>query len=108
MSKKVKMIFPVPLNDATRPLVEAQLPPAFCRPDIEVAFVSAGRGMTLADSYYDMALMEMADYQHESVACLSGLTIAGSGSESRRGHLQDLRTFPGPGACAEQVALPMA
>lgn len=60
MSKKVKMIFPVPLNEATRPMVEAQLPPAFCRPDIHVSFVGAGQVMTLADSYYDMTLMEIA------------------------------------------------
>lgn len=41
-------------------MVEAQLPPAFCRPDIHVTFVGAGQVMTLADSYYDMTLMEMA------------------------------------------------
>ena len=60
MSKKVKMIFPVPMSEATRPMVEAQLPPGVRRPDIEVEFVGAGRVMTLADSYYDMAIMEMA------------------------------------------------
>ncbi len=60
MSKRIKMIFPVPMSEATRPLVESQLPVAMLRPDIEVSFVGAGQVMTLADSYYDMALMELA------------------------------------------------
>jgi allantoin racemase len=60
MSKRVKMIFPVPMSEATRPLVESQLPASLARPDIEVEFVGAGQVMTLADSYYDMAIMEQA------------------------------------------------
>lgn len=60
MSKRIKMIFPVPMSEATRPLVESQLPACLLRPDIEVDFVGAGQVMTLADSYYDMALMEQA------------------------------------------------
>ncbi|MCV2219538.1 aspartate/glutamate racemase family protein [Thauera sp. Sel9] len=60
MSKKIRMIFPVPMSEATRPLVESQLPPGVRRPDIDVEFVGAGRTMTLADSYYDLAIMEMA------------------------------------------------
>ena len=60
MSKRIKMIFPVPMSDATRALVQSQLPLALQRPDIEVSFVGAGQVMTLADSYYDMALMEKA------------------------------------------------
>lgn len=34
--KRIKMIFPVPMSEATRPLVESQLPPGIQRPDIEV------------------------------------------------------------------------
>lgn len=60
MKKRIKMIFPVPMSEATRPLVESQLPPDLVRDDIEVVFVGAGQVMTLADSYYDMAIMEMA------------------------------------------------
>lgn len=58
--KRIKMIFPVPMSEATRPLVESQLPAALLRADIDVSFVGAGRVMTLADSYYDMAIMEAA------------------------------------------------
>lgn len=60
MKKRIKMIFPVPMSEATRPLVESQLPASLVRDDIEVSFVGAGQVMTLADSYYDMAIMELA------------------------------------------------
>lgn len=60
MKKRIKMIFPVPMSEATRPLVESQLPAGLVRDDIEVVFVGAGQVMTLADSYYDMAIMELA------------------------------------------------
>lgn len=59
MSKRIKVIFPVPLNEHTREMVEAQLPPELIRPEFEVEFVGSKRLMTLADSYYDMAIMEM-------------------------------------------------
>lgn len=62
-TKKIKVIFPVPMSEATRPLVESQLPPELIRPGIEVSFVGAGQVMTLADSYYDMAIMEQAVIQ---------------------------------------------
>jgi allantoin racemase len=60
MTKRIKMIFPVPMSEETRPLVESQLPASLLRDDIEVSFVGAGRVMTLAESYYDMAIMELA------------------------------------------------
>lgn len=60
MKKRIKMIFPVPMSEATRPLVESQLPESMVRDDIVVSFVGAGRIMTLADSFYDMAIMEAA------------------------------------------------
>lgn len=60
MKKRIKMIFPVPMSEATRPLVESQLPDSMVRDDIDVSFVGAGQVMTLADSFYDMAIMEAA------------------------------------------------
>lgn len=62
-NKKIKMIFPVPMSAATRPMVESQLPETLIRPGIEVSFVGAGQVLTLADSYYDMAIMEHAVIQ---------------------------------------------
>lgn len=60
MKKRIKMIFPVPMSESTRALVESQLPKALLRDDINVSFVGAGQQLTLADSYYDMAIMEHA------------------------------------------------
>lgn len=59
MSKRIKIIFPVPMNDATRTMVESQIPPQFIRPGYEVEFVGSSGLMTLANSYYDMSIMEM-------------------------------------------------
>lgn len=108
MSKKVKMIFPVPMSDATRPMVEAQLPAGFRRPDIEVEFVGAGRVMTLADSYYDMAIMEMAVIEAGMRAEAEGFdavcinTVSDSGLAALRARL----SIPvlGPGQSSFYVA----
>ena len=59
MAKKIKIIFPTPMNEHTREMVESQLPPEFIRPGFEVEFAGSKRLMTLASSYYDMAIMEM-------------------------------------------------
>lgn len=91
--KRIKMIFPVPFSDATRPLVESQLPPSLVRQDIEVSFVGAGQLMTLADSYYDMAIMELsvieAGMQAESegfdAVCIN--TMSDSGLSALRSRL---------------------
>lgn len=58
--KRIKMIFPVPMSEETRGMVESQLPHELIRPDIDVEFVGAGQVSTLTDSYYDMAIAEMA------------------------------------------------
>ncbi len=59
MSRRIKVIIPIPLGEHTRALVESQLPAELVRPGFEVEFVGSNRLATLADSYYDMAIMEM-------------------------------------------------
>lgn len=59
-SKRVKIIFPVPLSENTRELVEAQIPPEMIGDQFSVEFVGSGEIVSMADSYYDMQLMEMA------------------------------------------------
>lgn len=104
MSKKVKMIFPVPMSEATRPMVEAQLPPGVRRPDIVVEFVGAGRVMTLADSYYDMAIMEMAMIEAGMRAEAEGFdavcinTVSDSGLAALRARLSIPVLAPGQSA----------
>ncbi|MBS0367848.1 MAG: hydrogenase expression protein HupH [Proteobacteria bacterium] len=108
MGKRVKMIFPVPMSEATRPMVESQLPPEFRRSDIDVSFVGAGSTMTLADSYYDMAIMELAVIQAGIQAEEEGFdavcinTVSDSGLAALRARL----TIPvlSPGQSAFHVA----
>lgn len=91
--KRVKMIFPVPMSEATRPLVESQLPAHLQRPDIEVCFVGAGQVLSLADSYYDMALMEQAVIaaglraEEEGFAAVCINTVSDSGLAALRSRL---------------------
>ena len=108
MGKRVKMIFPVPMSEATRPMVESQLPPEFRRSDIDVSFVGAGSTITLADSYYDMAIMELAVIQAGIQAEEEGFdavcinTVSDSGLAALRARL----TIPvlSPGQSAFHVA----
>ncbi|MCL2657115.1 MAG: aspartate/glutamate racemase family protein [Betaproteobacteria bacterium] len=105
MSKKrVKMIFPVPLSDATRAMVESQLPAEFQRPDIEVTFVGAGRVSTLTDTYYDMAIAEMAVIEAGMCAQDEGFdavcinTVSDSGLNALRSRLRIPVLSPGQSA----------
>lgn len=104
MGKRVKMIFPVPMSEATRPMVESQLPPEFRRSDIDVSFVGAGNTITLADSYYDMAIMEMAVIQAGIQAQEDGFdavcinTVSDSGLAALRSRLSIPVLAPGQSA----------
>lgn len=104
MGKRVKMIFPVPMSEATRPMVESQLPPEFRRSDIDVSFVGAGNTITLADSYYDMAIMEMAVIQAGIQAEQDGFdavcinTVSDSGLAALRSRLAIPVLSPGQSA----------
>ena len=101
MKKRIKMIFPVPMGEATRPLVESQLPASLMRPDIDVSFVGAGQVMTLADSYYDMALMELAvieagiKAEEEGYDAVCVNTVSDSGLSALRSRLSIPVLAPG-------------
>lgn len=101
MRKRIKMIFPVPMSEATRPLVESQLPASLVRADIDVSFVGAGQVMSLADSYYDMAIMEAAVIQagvkaeEEGYDALCINTVSDSGLAALRSRLSIPVLAPG-------------
>lgn len=111
MSKRVKMIFPVPMSEATRSLVESQLPAELQRPDIEVSFVGAGRVSTLADSYYDMAVMEQAVIEagiraeEEGFDALCINTVSDSGLAALRSRLSIPVLAPGQSSFLMACAL---
>ncbi|WP_322061829.1 aspartate/glutamate racemase family protein [Paraburkholderia sp. J63] len=104
MSKRIKMIFPVPLSDATRGMVESQLPPEYRRDDIEVSFVGAGQVLTLTDTYYDMAIAELAvieaglhaEEEGFDAVCIN--TVSDSGLNALRSRLSIPVLSPGQSA----------
>ena len=111
MRKRIKMIFPVPMSEATRPMVESQLPASLLRADIEVCFVGAGQVTTLADSYYDMALMEQAVIEagiraeEEGFDALCINTVSDSGLAALRSRLSIPVLAPGQSAFHMACAL---
>lgn len=60
MNRRIKVIFPVPGDERVVQMFAAQLPSELIRPGFEVQFVGSKQSYTLAESYYDMAIMEMA------------------------------------------------
>ncbi|MCC7411168.1 MAG: hydrogenase expression protein HupH [Gammaproteobacteria bacterium] len=108
MSKRIKMIFPVPMTEHTREMVESQVPPELIRPGFEVQFVGSKRLMSLANSYYDLSVMEMivleagmqAEAEGFDAVCIN--TVSDSALYSLRSRL----TIPviSPGQSAFHVA----
>lgn len=58
MGRKIRIIFPAPLNEHTRGLVESQVPAEYVRPEFEAEFVGSGGLASLAGSYYDSYIMD--------------------------------------------------
>lgn len=109
MADRIRMIFPVPLSAATRALIESQVPPALVNsPRFEVEFVGSKRLMTLADSYYDLYVMESicleaglaAEAQGCAAVCIN--TVSDSALYALRSRLE----IPvlGPGLAAYHTA----
>ncbi|MEQ8387754.1 MAG: aspartate/glutamate racemase family protein [Alphaproteobacteria bacterium] len=106
--KRVKIIFPVPLNEHTRGMVEPQIPPEMVRPEFEIEFVGSKGLMSLASSYYDMLIMEMIVFEaglkseEEGFDCVCINTVSDSALAALRSRL----TIPviGPGQSAFHTA----
>lgn len=63
MAKRIKMIFPVPLNEHTRGMVEPQIPASMIPDGVEIEWVGSSRLMSMADSYYETLIMEMIVFE---------------------------------------------
>tara|TARA_R110002096_G_scaffold106622_7_gene234257 strand:- start:850 stop:1602 length:753 start_codon:yes stop_codon:yes gene_type:complete len=108
MHKRIKLIFPVPMNEQTRGMVEAQIPPALIGPQFTVEFAGSERLMTLADSHYDLFIMDSivleagmrAEQEGFDAVCIN--TVSDSALAALRSRL----TIPviGPGIAAFHVA----
>ena len=108
MTHRIKVIFPVPMSDATRAAIETQIPPEFVGPNFECQFVGSKRLMTLADSYYDLYIMDTivieagiaAEEEGCAAVCIN--TVSDSGLAALRSRL----SIPvvGPGHAAFHLA----
>ena len=107
-NKRIKVIFPVPLSEHTRELIETQIPAEFIGANFDVEFVGSKRLMTLANSYYDMFIMEgivieaglKAEAEGFDAVCIN--TVSDSGLSALRSRL----SIPvlGPGQSAFHIA----
>ena len=63
MSKKIKIIVPIPMDDAGVANRALQLPPEMIDGNMSVDFVAVSWGAALGDSYYDTMLMDMSVFE---------------------------------------------
>lgn len=108
MKKRIKVIFPVPMSDATRGLIETQIPKEFVGAQFEADFVGSKRLMSLADSYYDTYIMDTIvieagiKAEEEGCAAVCINTVSDSGLSALRSRL----SIPviGPGQASFHMA----
>ena len=108
MSKRVKIIVPIPMDQAGVDNRASQLPAERIREGYEVEFVAVAWGAALGDSYYDTMLMDMSVFEAGLKAEEEGFdavcidTVSDSGLYALRSRL----TIPvfGPGQAALHAA----
>ena len=104
MNKKIKIIIPIPMDEAGVSNRAAQLPSDFIREGFEVEFVSVKWGAALGDSYYDALLMDMSVFEaglkaeEEGYAAVCIDTISDSGLYALRSKLNIPVIGPGQSA----------
>ncbi|MBI1731558.1 MAG: hydrogenase expression protein HupH [Gammaproteobacteria bacterium] len=94
MGRRIKVIFPVPLSEHTRALIESQVPREFIGPGYDVSFVGSRRLMTLANSHYDLFIMDTividagvrAEQEGFDAVCIN--TVSDSGLYALRSRLR--------------------
>jgi len=108
MNKRIKIIVPIPMDEAGVANREAQLPSELIRDGFEVEFVPVKWGAALGDSYYDALQMEMGVFEaglkaeEEGYAAVCIDTVSDSGMYALRSRL----SIPvlGPGQVAFHIA----
>lgn len=101
MKQRIKVIFPVPMSEATRGLIETQIPAEFMRAEFEADFVGSKRLMSLANSYYDSYIMDSivieAGLKAEAEGCAAVCinTVSDSGLSALRSRLSIPVVGPG-------------
>jgi allantoin racemase len=108
MNKRVKIIVPIPMDEAGVENRASQLPAERIRDGYDVEFVAVTWGAALGDSYYDTMLMDMSVFEAGLAAEEEGFdavcidTVSDSGLYALRSRL----TIPvfGPGQAALHAA----
>jgi len=108
MRKRIKVIFPVPMNEHTKALIETQIPPEFIGSQFDVDFVGSKRLMTLANSYYDTFIMDgivieagmKAEQEGYDAVCINTVSDSGLNALRARLHIPVI----GPGQAAFHLA----
>ena len=107
--KKIKVIVPIPMDEAGVANRAQQLPEGFVRPGFEPVFEAVRWGAALGDSYHDTLLMDWTVFQAGITAEEEGFsgvlidTVSDSGMRALRSAL----TIPvvGPGEAAGAMAM---
>lgn len=109
LTKRVKVIVPIPMDEEGVASRAAQLPPSVIRDDFEPVFEAVKWGAALGDSYHDMLLMDWSVFQSgisaedEGYAGVLIDTVSDSGMRALRSRL----SIPviGPGEAAFHMAM---
>ena len=108
MAKRVKIIVPIPMDEAGVANRAAQLPDALIMPGVAVDFAAVSWGAALGDSYYDAMLMDMsvfeaglkAEEEGYDAVCID--TVSDSGMYALRSKLRI--PVVGPGQASFHIA----
>lgn len=101
MTKRIKMILPVPMPPEAIELFKAQMPPEMARPDIVYEWTGTKNGANILDSYYDAVLSDAfvleagARAEEEGFAAVCINSMSDSGLKALRSRL----TIPVFGPC---------
>ena len=101
MTKKIKIIVPIPMDKAGVENRAAQIPEGFVLPGYEVVFESVKAGASFGDSYYDTLLMDFsvaeaglrAEQEGFDAVCID--TVSDSGLAALRSRLSIPVIAPG-------------
>jgi len=109
LARRVKVIVPIPMDEAGVANRAAQLPPGFVREGLQPVFEAVPWGAALGDSFHDMLLMDWTVFQAGVTAEAEGYagvlidTVSDSGMAALRSRL----SIPvvGPGQAAFHAAM---
>ena len=85
MSKRIKMLLPIPMPDVAIDIFKEQMPPEMSRPDISYEWFGTKNGANILDSYYDAVLSDAfvmeagarAEEEGYDAVCINSMSDSG-------------------------------